>query len=161
MKLGEAVSRGIIANETLAYFIGRTWLLFGRLGVDLNRMRFRQHLQHEVRRAVEWSRAADAAAPRWALQHQENLNPHANAHHDPHPIPNLTPTPSSSPTPPDPHPIAGPAPQSTLSTHPPPNPRWRTTPRTAGTLRWRPPTAGSSARASQTAARTTCAPTPR
>lgn len=49
MALGEAVSRGIIANETLAYFIGRTWLLFGRLGVDLNRMRFRQHLQHEVR----------------------------------------------------------------------------------------------------------------
>jgi glycyl-tRNA synthetase len=49
MALGEAVSRGIIANETLAYFIGRTWLLFGKLGVNLNRMRFRQHLQHEVR----------------------------------------------------------------------------------------------------------------
>jgi hypothetical protein len=59
MALGEAVSRGIIANETLAYFIGRTWLLFGRLGVDPKRMRFRQHLQHEVGppRREEGSRA--------------------------------------------------------------------------------------------------------
>jgi hypothetical protein len=48
MALGAAVANGVIANETLAYFIGRTWLLFGRLGVDLKRMRFRQHLQHEV-----------------------------------------------------------------------------------------------------------------
>jgi glycyl-tRNA synthetase len=28
MSLGEAVAKGIIANETLAYFIGRTWLFF-------------------------------------------------------------------------------------------------------------------------------------
>lgn len=53
MALGEAVSKGIIANQTLAYFIGRTWLLFGRLGVDLNRMRFRQHLQHEMAHYAE------------------------------------------------------------------------------------------------------------
>lgn len=39
--LGAAVSQGIIANETLAYFIGRTWLLFLKLGVDPQRMRFR------------------------------------------------------------------------------------------------------------------------
>lgn len=51
--LGDAVARGIIANETLAYFIGRTWLLFGRLGVDLQRMRFRQHLQHEMAHYAE------------------------------------------------------------------------------------------------------------
>jgi glycyl-tRNA synthetase len=48
MSLGEAVSQGIIANETLAYFIGRTWLFFLRVGVDPKRMRFRQHLQHEM-----------------------------------------------------------------------------------------------------------------
>ena len=48
MKLGEAVSRGIIANETLAYFIGRTWLFFQRVGIDPARMRFRQHLKHEM-----------------------------------------------------------------------------------------------------------------
>ncbi|KXZ46296.1 hypothetical protein GPECTOR_45g166 [Gonium pectorale] len=48
MSLGEAVSRGIIANETLAYFIGRTWLFFCKVGVNPQRMRFRQHLQHEM-----------------------------------------------------------------------------------------------------------------
>ena len=48
MALGDAVAQGIIANETLAYFIGRTWLFFCRVGVDPARMRFRQHLQHEV-----------------------------------------------------------------------------------------------------------------
>jgi glycyl-tRNA synthetase (class II) len=48
MALGAAVAQGIIANETLAYFIGRTWLFFCRVGVDPTRMRFRQHLQHEV-----------------------------------------------------------------------------------------------------------------
>ncbi|KAG2429717.1 hypothetical protein HYH02_013974 [Chlamydomonas schloesseri] len=48
MSLGEAVSRGIIANETLAYFIGRTWLFFCKIGVNPARMRFRQHLQHEM-----------------------------------------------------------------------------------------------------------------
>lgn len=48
MKLGDAVTQGIIANQTLAYFIGRTWLFFQRAGIDPARMRFRQHLQHEV-----------------------------------------------------------------------------------------------------------------
>jgi glycyl-tRNA synthetase (class II) len=50
MSLGEAVEKGIIANETLAYFIGRTWLFFIKVGVNPERMRFRQHLQHEVGR---------------------------------------------------------------------------------------------------------------
>lgn len=45
LSLSEAVSKGIIANETLAYFIGRTWLFFLRVGVNPTRMRFRQHLQ--------------------------------------------------------------------------------------------------------------------
>lgn len=48
MTLGEAISTGVMGNETLAYFIGRTWLFFQRVGIDPARMRFRQHLQHEV-----------------------------------------------------------------------------------------------------------------
>lgn len=52
MKLGDAVAKGIIANQTLAYFIGRTWLFFKKVGIDPSRMRFRQHLQHEVRGCV-------------------------------------------------------------------------------------------------------------
>lgn len=33
MKLGEAVQKGIIANETLGYFIGRTHLFLKRIGL--------------------------------------------------------------------------------------------------------------------------------
>lgn len=32
--LGEAVAAGIIANETLAYFIGRTYLFMERIGIN-------------------------------------------------------------------------------------------------------------------------------
>ncbi|WIA35437.1 hypothetical protein OEZ86_003878 [Tetradesmus obliquus] len=53
LSLGDAVSQGIIANQTLAYFIGRTWLFFLRVGVDPARMRFRQHLQHEMAHYAE------------------------------------------------------------------------------------------------------------
>lgn len=54
LSLGDAVSQGIIANQTLAYFIGRTWLFFLRVGVDPARMRFRQHLQHEMAHYAGW-----------------------------------------------------------------------------------------------------------
>lgn len=40
--------QGIINNETLGYFIGRTFLFLTRLGIDKQRLRFRQHLQHEM-----------------------------------------------------------------------------------------------------------------
>lgn len=46
--LGEAVSRGIVNNETLGYFIGRVYLFLTRLGIDENRLRFRQHLANEM-----------------------------------------------------------------------------------------------------------------
>ena len=32
--LGDAVQAGVIANETLAYFIGRTYLFMERIGVN-------------------------------------------------------------------------------------------------------------------------------
>jgi hypothetical protein len=53
MTLGDAVARGIIANETLAYFIGRTHLFLTRVGVDPARLRFRQHLTHEMAHYAE------------------------------------------------------------------------------------------------------------
>lgn len=46
--VGEAVSRGIIANEVLAYFVYTTKQLLTRLGVDPARLRFRQHLPDEM-----------------------------------------------------------------------------------------------------------------
>jgi glycyl-tRNA synthetase len=53
MSLGDAVAQGIIANETLAYFIGRTHLFCCKIGLDPNRVRFRQHLQHEMAHYAE------------------------------------------------------------------------------------------------------------
>ncbi|CBI15763.3 hypothetical protein VitviT2T_025585 [Vitis vinifera] len=46
--LGEAVSKGIVNNETLGYFIGRVYLFLTGLGIDKERLRFRQHLANEM-----------------------------------------------------------------------------------------------------------------
>ncbi len=40
-RLGDAVSSGVIANETLGYFIGRTHLFMLRVGINPKRLRFR------------------------------------------------------------------------------------------------------------------------
>ncbi|XP_039114086.1 glycine--tRNA ligase, mitochondrial 1-like [Dioscorea cayenensis subsp. rotundata] len=46
--LGEAVSKGTINNETLGYFIGRVFLFLTHLGINKERLRFRQHLPNEM-----------------------------------------------------------------------------------------------------------------
>ncbi|XP_010499503.1 PREDICTED: glycine--tRNA ligase, mitochondrial 1-like [Camelina sativa] len=46
--LGEAVSKGTVNSETLGYFIGRVYLFLTRLGIDKERLRFRQHLANEM-----------------------------------------------------------------------------------------------------------------
>ncbi|KAL6186234.1 hypothetical protein ACLB2K_042355 [Fragaria x ananassa] len=38
----------IVDNETLGYFLGRVYLFLTRLGIDKNRLRFRQHLAKEM-----------------------------------------------------------------------------------------------------------------
>uniref|UniRef100_A0A7S0QZS9 glycine--tRNA ligase n=1 Tax=Pyramimonas obovata TaxID=1411642 RepID=A0A7S0QZS9_9CHLO len=48
LNMGQAVDEGIIANETLGYFIARTYLYLVQAGIDHKRLRFRQHLQHEM-----------------------------------------------------------------------------------------------------------------
>ncbi|KAL0905164.1 hypothetical protein M5K25_027348 [Dendrobium thyrsiflorum] len=48
MVLGEAVWKGIVNNETLGYFIGRVYLFLTHLGIDKERLRFRQHLLNEM-----------------------------------------------------------------------------------------------------------------
>ncbi|KDP23259.1 hypothetical protein JCGZ_23092 [Jatropha curcas] len=48
IRLGEAVSKGIVNNETLGYFIGRVYLFLTHLGIDKERLRFRQHLANEM-----------------------------------------------------------------------------------------------------------------
>ncbi|KAL3835419.1 hypothetical protein ACJIZ3_010155 [Penstemon smallii] len=46
--IGEAVSQGIVNNETLGYFIGRVYLFLTQLGIHKDRLRFRQHLANEM-----------------------------------------------------------------------------------------------------------------
>lgn len=40
--------QGLIANETLGYFMARTYLFFKHIGLDMNRVRFRQHMSNEM-----------------------------------------------------------------------------------------------------------------
>ncbi|PWA39133.1 hypothetical protein CTI12_AA575960 [Artemisia annua] len=46
--LDDAVAKGIINHQTLAYFIGRVYLFLTSLGIDKDRLRFRQHLPYEM-----------------------------------------------------------------------------------------------------------------
>ena len=46
--VGDAVKNGLINNETLAYFMARTQLYMERIGMDPERLRFRQHLTTEM-----------------------------------------------------------------------------------------------------------------
>ncbi|KYK57812.1 glycyl-tRNA synthetase 1 [Drechmeria coniospora] len=46
--VGQAVKEGLVDNETLGYFLARIKLFLERIGVDLSKMRFRQHMQNEM-----------------------------------------------------------------------------------------------------------------
>lgn len=48
MSLGEAVRSGTVDNETLGYFLGRIYLFCEAIGIDTNRLRFRQHMENEM-----------------------------------------------------------------------------------------------------------------
>ena len=48
ISVGEAVSTGLVNNETLAYFMARTQLFMEKIGMDPSRLRFRQHLTTEM-----------------------------------------------------------------------------------------------------------------
>jgi glycyl-tRNA synthetase len=48
MSIGDAVAQNIVDNETLGYFMARTQLFLEKIGMDPNKMRFRQHLVTEM-----------------------------------------------------------------------------------------------------------------
>ncbi|KAF9017080.1 glycine-tRNA ligase [Hymenopellis radicata] len=48
MTVGEAVDKGVIANETLGYFMVRIYQFLLKIGVDAARLRFRQHMANEM-----------------------------------------------------------------------------------------------------------------
>ncbi|TYZ59647.1 hypothetical protein PybrP1_003761 [[Pythium] brassicae (nom. inval.)] len=48
MTCSDAVAQGVIANEALAYYLARTSLFAVAVGIDMARLRFRQHLDTEM-----------------------------------------------------------------------------------------------------------------
>ena len=48
MTFGEAVGRGVIAHQTLAYYVARTYQFLLAVGVAPDKMRFRQHKSDEM-----------------------------------------------------------------------------------------------------------------
>jgi len=46
--VGEAVDKGIIANETLGYFVARISQFLLKIGINEQRLRFRQHMSNEM-----------------------------------------------------------------------------------------------------------------
>ncbi|PPQ90157.1 hypothetical protein CVT25_012468 [Psilocybe cyanescens] len=48
MSVGEAVDKGIIANETLGYFVARIYQFLIKIGINSERLRFRQHMANEM-----------------------------------------------------------------------------------------------------------------
>lgn len=48
VKLSDAVESGIINNQTLGYYMARTFLYLTAVGIDPERLRFRQHMGNEM-----------------------------------------------------------------------------------------------------------------
>ncbi len=48
MTIGDAVTTGLVNNQTLGYFMARTQLYMEKIGMDPKRLRFRQHLTTEM-----------------------------------------------------------------------------------------------------------------
>jgi glycyl-tRNA synthetase len=48
LTIGEAVDKGVIANETLGYFVARIYLFLINIGINPQRLRFRQHMANEM-----------------------------------------------------------------------------------------------------------------
>ena len=45
--VGEAVEEGVIGSEWVAYYLGRAMTFYERIGIDMDRFRYRQHLAGE------------------------------------------------------------------------------------------------------------------
>ncbi|KAM3510521.1 hypothetical protein MY11210_005821 [Beauveria gryllotalpidicola] len=48
MTIGQAVKDGVVDNETLGYFLARIHLFLQKIGVDMSKLRFRQHMANEM-----------------------------------------------------------------------------------------------------------------
>ena len=62
LTIGEAVSSGLVNNETLGYYMARTHLFLLSVGIDGSKLRFRQHLKTEMAHyASDWSEQTRSA----------------------------------------------------------------------------------------------------
>lgn len=48
ISIGEAVETKLVDNETLGYFMVRIYLFMQKIGIDMNKLRFRQHMANEM-----------------------------------------------------------------------------------------------------------------
>lgn len=48
MTIGQAVETGLVDNKTLGYFLARIYLFLIKIGVNPDRLRFRQHMSNEM-----------------------------------------------------------------------------------------------------------------
>ena len=48
MAVGQAMKTGVIDNETLGYYLARIHRFLQRIGGDMNKVRFRQHMANEM-----------------------------------------------------------------------------------------------------------------
>jgi len=48
MSIGEAVATKLVDNETLGYFLVRIMLFMEKIGIDMKKLRFRQHMANEM-----------------------------------------------------------------------------------------------------------------
>ena len=48
LSIGDAVEKGIVANETLGYFLVRIYQFLIKIGINPTRLRFRQHMSNEM-----------------------------------------------------------------------------------------------------------------
>jgi glycyl-tRNA synthetase len=48
IRIGHAVASGMVNNETLGYFLSRIYLFLLKIGIDPERIRFRQHMDNEM-----------------------------------------------------------------------------------------------------------------
>lgn len=48
LKIGDAVKSGLVANETLGYFLAKIYMFMTKCGVNPKKLRFRQHMSNEM-----------------------------------------------------------------------------------------------------------------
>jgi glycyl-tRNA synthetase len=48
MTIGKAVEIGLVDNETLGYFLARIQIFMSKIGIDMSKIRFRQHMANEM-----------------------------------------------------------------------------------------------------------------